>query len=196
MRFVIVLAALAAAACDSAPPAGVPEYTYEVGHAYPHDRSAFTEGLFYLDGYLYEGTGLGGQSDIRKVKPETGEIVQRHALGEEYFGEGIINWHDKLYQLTYKNQIGFIYDLKTLHPTGKFAYTGQGWAFTAVGKQIYMDGSRAVNAEASDPEIRVWDPESLEEKSVIRVTDQDRPVQNLNELEWVKGEIFANIWQT
>jgi glutamine cyclotransferase len=196
MRFLIAVAALAACACGPESQASVPEYGYDVVHVYPHDRTAFTEGLFYLNGFLYEATGLYEQSSVRKVKLETGEVLQNQELPGQYFGEGIVKWKDKLYQMTYKTEVGFIYDFATLHKTGEFHYTGQGWAFTTDGKQIYMDGSHAVNAEASDPEIRIWDPETLKETGVIHVTDEGRPVENLNELEWVKGEIYANIWQT
>ena len=196
MRALILFAAMAASACGPAAQTGVPEYGYDVVHVYPHDRTAFTEGLFYLDGFLYEATGLEQRSSVRKVKLETGEVVEQHELPPEYFGEGIIKWKDQLYQLTYKTEVGFIYDFSTFEKKGEFHYPGQGWAFTTDGKQIYMDGSRNVNADASDPEIRVWNPETLKETGVIRVTDQGRPVENLNELEWVKGEIYANIWQT
>lgn len=197
MRTLIVLTALAIFACGPASQAGVPEYGYEVVHVFPHDRAAFTEGLFYLDGFLYESTGLDmGRSWVRKVKLETGEVLQQHQLADAYFGEGIIKWHDKLYQLTYKHEVGFIYDFDTLKQKGEFHYPGQGWAFTTDGKHIYMDGSRTIDAEVSAPEIRIWDPETLRETGVIHVTDEGRPVENLNELEWVKGEIFANIWQT
>ena len=197
MRNLIVVVALASCACGPASQAGVPEYGYDVIHVYPHDRSAFTEGLFYLNGFLYEGTGMERESYVRKVKLETGEVVQQSAvLPEAYFGEGIIKWKDKLYEMTYKHETGFIYDFATLQKTGEFHYPGQGWSFTTDGKQIYMDGSRKVEAEVSNPEIRIWDPESLKEVGVIRVTDEGRPVENLNELEWVKGEIYANIWQT
>ena len=196
MRALILFAAMAASACGPAAQTGVPEYGYDVVHVYPHDRPAFTEGLFYLDGFLYEATGLEQRSSVRKVKLETGEVVEQHELPPEYFGEGIIKWKDQLYQLTYKTEVGFIYDFSTFEKKGEFHYPGQGWAFTTDGKQIYMDGSRNVNADASDPEIRVWNPETLKETGVIRVTDEGRPVENLNELEWVKGEIYANIWQT
>jgi glutaminyl-peptide cyclotransferase len=196
MRTLIAVAALAACACGPASQAGVPEYGYDVVHIYPHDRGAFTEGLFYLDGFLYEATGLPGESSVRKVKLETGEVLQQHQLPEAYFGEGIVKWKDKLYQLTYKTEVGFIYDFTTFEQKGEFRYPGQGWAFTTDGKRIYMDGSRDVNADASTPEIRIWDPETLKETGVIRVTAEGQPVENLNELEWVKGEIFANIWQT
>jgi glutaminyl-peptide cyclotransferase len=197
MRQVIAIIVLSAFACGPVSHAGVPEYTYEVVHAYPHERTAFTEGLFYRDGYLYESTGLDmGRSWIRKIQPETGVVVLERQLANEYFGEGIVAWKDQLYQLTYKNQVGFIYDLESLEKKGEFANPGQGWAFTTDGKHIYMDGARDVNAQASDAEIRIWDPETLKETGSIRVTDEGRPVENLNELEWVKGEILANIWQT
>ena len=196
MRTLIVVAALAACACGPASQAGVPEYGYDVVHIYPHDRTAFTEGLFYLDGFLYESTGLNSHSFVRKVKLETGEVVQQYQLPDEYFGEGIVKWKDKLYQLTYTTEVGFIYDFATFSKKAEFHYPGQGWAFTTDGKRIYMDGSRTVDAAVSSPEIRIWDPETLTETGVIKVTDEGQPVENLNELEWVKGEIFANIWQT
>src|SRR5581483_6655882 len=121
--------ALAVCACGPASQAvvEVPEYGYDVVHVYPHDATAFTEGLFYLDGYLYESTGLEGRSSLRKVKLETGEVVEEHELSPDYFGEGIIKWKDKLYQLTYKSEVGFIYDFSSLRPTGQFHYQGQGW---------------------------------------------------------------------
>jgi glutamine cyclotransferase len=197
VRFLIAAVALITVACGPASDAGVPEYAYEVVHAYPHDRTAFTEGLFYFNGFLYESTGLeSGRSSIRKVKVETGEVVQKYQLPDQYFGEGIVKWHNKLYQLTYKSQVGFIFNFETFAKEGEFRYQGQGWALTTDGKQIYMDGSRDVQASASDAEIRILDPETLNEKGVIKVTDEGQPVKNLNELEWVKGEIFANIWMT
>ena len=196
MRTLIVVAALAAFACGPLSQAGVPEYGYDVVHVYPHDPAAFTEGLFYLNGFLYESTGLEGSSSVRKVKLETGQVLQEHDLPEAYFGEGIVKWKDKLYQLTYTTEVGFIYNFNTFEKEGEFHYPGQGWAFTTDGKKLYMDGTRTVNAEVSAPEIRIWDPETLRETGVIKVTDNGQPVENLNELEWVKGEIFANIWQT
>jgi glutaminyl-peptide cyclotransferase len=163
MRSLIVLTACVACACGPASQAEVPQYGFDVVHVYPHDRAAFTEGLFYLNGFLYEATGLKGSSSVRKVRLETGEVLQQTDLPEAYFGEGIVKWKDKLYQMTYTTEVSFIYDFTTLHKTGEFHYKGQGWAFTTDGKQIYMDGSHAVNAEASDPEIRIWDPETLNE---------------------------------
>lgn len=188
MRALIAALALAACACGPSIEAGsTPEYTYRIVHTYPHDRSAFTEGLFYLNGFLYEGTGVEGTSDIRKVKLETGEVVQRRDL-PGYFGEGIIAWKDRLLELTWQTQIGFIYDLNTFELQKEFHYPGEGWSLTTDGKRIIMDDGTA--------QIRFWDPETLQETGRITVTDQGQPVTHLNEMEWVKGEIYANIWET
>ena len=188
MRALILFAAMAACACGPASQTGVPEYGYDVVHVYPHDRTAFTEGLFYLDGFLYEATGLEGHSSVRKVKLETGEVVENHDLPPEFFGEGIIKWKDKLYQLSYRTEVGFVYDFATFDEKSRFKYPGEGWSMTTDGKVIYMDDG--------SPQIRIWDPDTLEEKNRFTVTDEGKPVENLNELEWVKGELFANIWQT
>ena len=188
MRILILAGALVACACRPAPEAGIPEYGYEVVHAYPHDPAAFTEGLFYLDGFLYESTGLEGQSSIRKVRLETGEIVQKHDLPSQYFGEGIVNWKDRLIQLTYKTEVGFIYDLADFGARQQFHYSGEGWALT-------QDGKRILKSDGS-PEIRFWDPETLREIGRITVTAEGQPVRNVNELEWVKGEVYANVWMT
>ena len=188
LRTLLAAALFAICACSPPPDAGVPEYSYEVVHTYPHDPSAFTEGLFYLNGFLYESTGLEGQSSIRKVRLETGEVVQTHEIPAQYFGEGIINWKDRLIELTYKTQVGFVYDLANLGLRRQFEYTGEGWALTQDGKRILMsDGT---------PDIRFWDPETLKEIGRIQVTDEGLPVKNVNELEWIKGEIYANIWMT
>jgi glutaminyl-peptide cyclotransferase len=188
LRIVVPVIAIATWACSSAPPVEVQEYTYEVVHAYPHDPGAFTEGIFYLDGYLYEGTGMEKESSIRKVRLETGEVVQKHDLPEQYFGEGIINWKDRLIELTYKSQVGFIYDLAGLTVRKQFEYPGEGWALTQDGKRLIMsDGT---------PELRFWDPETLQETGRLTVTEYGQPLKNVNELEWVNGEIYANVWLT
>ena len=188
MRILVVTIAIATYACAPVSQAGVPEYTYEVVHSYPHDRTAFTEGLFYLDGFLYESTGIEGASSVRKVRLETGEVVQRHDLPSAYFGEGIIHWKDRLIQLTYKTEVGFVYNLSTFETERRFEYPGEGWAMTQDGKNIFMSDGTA--------QIRIWDPETLQELRRITVTDQGQPVPNVNELEWVKGQIYANIWET
>jgi glutamine cyclotransferase len=191
MRTLLLLAALGNLACGGAPDAataGVVDYTYKVIHTYPHDPEAFTEGLFYLDGYLYESTGLERHSSVRKVRLETGEVVQQHDLPPQYFGEGIVNWKNRLDQLTYKSEVGFVYNLGTFAVERQFEYPGEGWAMTQDGKRIVMsDGT---------PEIRFWDPETLKEIGRITVTDEGQPVKNVNELEWVKGEIYSNVWLT
>ncbi len=189
MRIVIVAAVVAACACGPATQAGsTPEYTYQIVHTYPHDRAAFTQGLFYLDGFLYESTGLEEQSSVRKVKFETGEVLQKHEIPGQYFGEGIVNWKDRLLELTWKAQTGFVYDLASFTPRSEFHYPGEGWGLTQDGKRIIMSDGSA--------QLRFWDPETLRETGRITVTDQGEPVAKLNELEWIKGEIFANVWET
>jgi glutaminyl-peptide cyclotransferase len=175
-------------ACGPVAPKATPEFGYEVVHTYPHDPEAFTEGLFYLDGFLYESTGLEGRSSIRKVRLTTGEVVMQRALAPAYFGEGIVNWKNRLIQLTYRTELGFIYDLTNFNPQSSFHYVGEGWGLTQDGAHVLMsDGTQF---------IRFLDPETLNEVRRIAVTDQGQPVRNINELEWVKGEILANIWQT
>lgn len=155
---------------------------------YPHDRSAYTQGLVYIDGYLYEGTGMNGQSSLRKVNIETGEVLQRHDLGSEYFGEGIALLEGKLFQLTWKNEVGFVYDRSTFALERMFRYPGEGWGLTHDGKRLIMSDGSAT--------IRFIDPHKLEEIARIDVRDGDTPVRNLNELEWVRGEVWANVWTT
>jgi glutaminyl-peptide cyclotransferase len=191
MRMLIFAAALAACACGPASEAGsIPVYGYEVVHVYPHDTQAFTEGLFYLNGFLYEGTGQECCSDIRKVKLETGEVVQRREPPiPGLFGEGIIAWRDRLYEMTWRTERGFVYDLATFQQRGEFTYPGEGWGFTQDGKRIIMSDGTA--------QLRFWDPENVpRETGRITVTADGAPVQHLNELEYIKGEIYANIWET
>ncbi len=176
---------LCSAAAGEAP---IPVYTYRVVHAYPHDATAFTEGLFYLNGYLYESTGLEGRSSIRKVRLETGEVVLSHELPPEYFGEGITYWGDRLIGLTWKSQVGFIYQMESFAVVGRFKYPGEGWALTRNDREIIMSDGTS--------DLRVLDPRTLREVRRIHVTAHGRPVDQLNELEWVQGSIFANIWQT
>ncbi|HET8897211.1 MAG TPA: glutaminyl-peptide cyclotransferase [Rhodanobacteraceae bacterium] len=166
----------------------VPVYGYNVVKSYPHDTGAYTEGLFWLDGHLYESTGEIGQSSIRKVDLKTGEVVQIKRLPPPYYGEGIVAWKDKLYELTWRNGTGFIYDLKSFKKLGQFHYPGEGWALTRDDTHLYMsDGSGT---------IRILDPKTLRQTGSIAVTWDGHAVGNLNELEWVDGEIYANIWLT
>jgi glutaminyl-peptide cyclotransferase len=174
--------------CASLLSAAGPEYSYKVIHVYPHDRTSFTEGLEYHGGYLYESTGLEGHSVLRKIKLETGDVVQEIKLAPHLFGEGFTILNLQIVQLTYKTQLGFVYDLATLHEKRTFIYEGEGWSLTNDGSQIYMDDGSA--------QIRVWDGTTLKEKKRITVHDDNGPVEQVNELEWVAGEIYANVWQT
>jgi glutamine cyclotransferase len=168
--------------------AAMPTYEAEVVHTYPHDPSAFTEGLFFLNGYLYESTGLEEHSSIRKVRLETGEVVRKIDIPAQYFGEGIVNWRGHLISLTWKSEVGFVFDLETFKLQRQFHYPGEGWALTRNDKQIIMsDGT---------PQLRFLDPNTLQETGRLQVTLDGKPLQNVNELEWVKGEILANVWQT
>ena len=166
----------------------VPIYSYQVVHTYPHDTQAFTEGLFYLNGFLYESTGLERQSTIRKVRLETGEVVQKIDVPPQYFGEGIVNWKQHLVSLTWKSGVGFVYDLATLKVQRRFSYPGEGWALT-------QDGTRLIMSDGT-PELRFLDPVSLKETGRISVTYNGTPISSINELEWVKGRIYANVWHT
>ena len=180
---------LSGAGAHAAPaPAPPPTYGYSVVRVFPHDRGAFTEGLFYRDGDLYESTGLEGRSDIRRVRLDTGEVLQRRVISAAYFGEGIVAWRDKLVELTWRTQVGFIYGLKDFTPRGEFHYPGEGWALTTDGRRLIMsDGT---------PDLRLLDPETLQQTGVIHVTYRGQPLRNINELEWVKGEVYANVWMT
>jgi glutaminyl-peptide cyclotransferase len=155
-------------------------------NSYPHDATAFTEGLFYLDGALYESTGLEGQSDIRKVTLKTGKVVQRRLLDSRFFGEGIVNWKDRIISLTWRHRQGFVWKRADLTPLSSFRYEGEGWALTQDGRHIIMSDGTA--------QLRFLDPDSLAEQRRITVTWNGRPVDRLNELEYVKGEVWANIW--
>jgi glutaminyl-peptide cyclotransferase len=178
----------AAQAPPAKAPSELPVYVAEVVHTYPHDVTAFTEGLFYLNGFLYESTGLEHHSSIRKVRLETGEVVQRRDISPEYFGEGIVNWKGRIVSLTWRTQVGFIFDLASFKLQRQFSYVGEGWGLTQNGKEIIMsDGSS---------QLRFLDPDTLQETHRIDVTLQGKPIRNVNELEWVKGEIYANVWQT
>jgi glutaminyl-peptide cyclotransferase len=168
--------------------ADAPVYGYRIVHVYPHDQDAFTQGLEFRDGFLYEGTGLNGRSSIRKVDLETGKVLQQIAVGQQYFGEGITVIGNELLELTWKAERGFVYDRNTFAQIRSFEYPGEGWGLTHDAGRVYMsDGSS---------QIRVWDSSTLRETSRVKVHDGSRAVDSLNELEYVKGEIYANIWQT
>ncbi len=170
--------------------ASVPDrlYSARVVRSFPHDPSAFTEGLLYEDGVIYESTGMVGRSFIRKSRLETGEVLLQRELKPPYFGEGIVTWKGKLVQLTWQHEVGFVYGASDFTPRGSFKYSGEGWALT-------KDDRRLIMSDGTD-QIRFLDPDALAETGRIRVTFKSEPVRDINEVEWVKGEIFANIWQT
>lgn len=172
------------------PPVGsrVPVSTYSIKHVYPHDPRAFTQGIEYRDGFLYEGTGLNGESTLRKVELTTGKVLQKAAVPSQYFGEGITTWGETILQLTWQSQVGFVYDRATFKQLRTFPYTGEGWGLTHNTTELIMsDGSAS---------LRFIDPKALTEKRRLLVTDAGIIIRDLNELEWVNGEIYANIWQT
>ena len=167
--------------------AATPVHTYKIKNTYPHDSSAFTQGLVYSDGILFEGTGLRGRSSLRKVDLETGSVLQTTELLPEFFGEGIAVFGDRIYQLTWTTGVGFIYDKKTLALLQEFRYGIEGWGMTHDGKSLIVSDGSAT--------LYYWDPQTLREVKRLAVTDGGKPVTNLNELELVEGEIYANIWQ-
>lgn len=169
-------------------PPGVQMYGYQIQHVYPHDHGAFTQGLQYVNGALYEGTGLNGHSSIRKVALETGKVLQQRDVSAEHFGEGITVWKNDLIELTWQTHVAFVYDRATFQPKKQFSFSGEGWGLT-------HDGTNLIMSDGSD-QLRVLDPVTFTERRRIRVTAAGAPLRNLNELEVVKNEIFANIWQT
>lgn len=163
-----------------------PQYGYRVVKTYPHDNSAFTQGLEYRDGFLYEGTGMAGRSSLRKVDLASGRVLQKFDVPQPFFGEGITVLNQQIFELTYTSQTGFVYDKTSFRILRSFNYPGEGWGLANDGKQIFMsDGSS---------QIRVWDPLTLKEVRRITVKDGAREIRELNELEYVKGEIYANVW--
>jgi len=185
----LVVFGIAASFCYSsaASPHKTPVYGYRIVHTYPHDRSAFTQGLEYRGGFLYEGTGLNGHSSLRKVELETGKVLQQVAVEQQFF-EGITLLDQRIIELTWRSQRGFIYDRETFRRTGSFDYPGEGWGLTHDSRQVFMSDGSA--------QLRIWNPSTLQEVRRLNVNDGAMPVESLNELEYVRGEIYANVWQT
>ena len=188
----VVAVAASAVATTRAPVAfaqtSAPVRGYEVIHAYPHDAQAFTQGLIYRDGFLYESTGLNGRSSVRQVRLETGEVVKKREVPKEYFAEGLTDWQNRLIQLTWTTERGFVYDIRSFEPQKTFTYRGEGWGLTHDDRRVILsDGTSA---------LRFLDPESLQEIGRVSVTDGGRPVNSLNELEFIDGRVYANVWLT
>ena len=166
----------------------IPVLQYEIMDDFPHDPEAFTQGLVWKDGFLYEGTGLYGQSSLRKVEPKTGIVLYQANLPEHFFGEGITIFKDRIYQLTWKKQTGFIYDIATFQLLKTFSYDYEGWGMTHDGEYLIIsDGT---------PVLHFLDPFTLEEIRQIEVYEKQNRVDQINELEYIQGYIYANIWQT
>lgn len=160
----------------------------------PHDKDAFTQGLVFRDGFLYESTGEYGSSTLRKVEPETGKVLMRMSLPKRFFAEGLEIVGDKIYQLTWREGYCFVYGLETFQLAGRFRYDGEGWGLAWDGKHLMMSDGGST--------LRFLDPDTFKPKRKIQVSDRDArtrkktPVANLNELEYIRGEIWANVWQT
>ena len=165
--------------------AAVPVYGFVVKHTYPHDTQAYTEGLFFKDGYLYESTGMKGHSNVRKVELATGKAVQQKEIAAEFFGEGIAEIDNQIVYLTWQSGVGFVFDFKTFKPKRQFTYAGEGWGLASHERQLYMSDGTSF--------IRVLNP-ALQEVRRFQVTVDGKPLGRLNELEWVEGELFANVW--
>jgi glutamine cyclotransferase len=162
--------------------------TYKVLHTYPHDSSAYTQGLIYLDGHLYESTGLNGRSSLRMVDLETGRALQSAPVPSQYFAEGLTNWGSTLIQLTWQSHIAFVYDRFSFRLLRTFHYDGEGWGLTQDGKNLILSDGSAT--------LRFLDPATFQVARSIVVNDQGSPINQLNELEYVHGEIYANVWHT
>ena len=168
--------------------AEVPVYTYEIVNSWPHDPKAFTQGLVFHDGNLYEGTGHHGTSSLRKVELKTGKVKKKYDVPDEYFAEGITIFQGKVYQLTWQSNTCFIYDLKSFELRGQFHQDGEGWGLTHDEKYLIMsDGTN---------QLRFLDPNTFLPARTISVLDHNQPLLDLNELEYIKGEIYANIWHS
>lgn len=189
MRLVPLLRALvpltlAIASCTSA----IAADTYRIVHTYPHDPQAYTQGLLYQDGHLYESTGLNGRSSLRMVDLETGHVLQSAPLPAKYFAEGLASWGSTLVQLTWLSHVAFVYDRFSFRQLRTFNFDGEGWGLTQDGKNfILSDGSA---------NLRFLDPKTFREVRRIVVKDHGVPVIQLNELEYVHGQIYANVWHT
>jgi glutamine cyclotransferase len=165
-----------------------PVSSYKIVAELPHSTGSYTEGFFYRDGLFYEGTGLKGRSAVLVIEPETGKVVQRRDLPQQFFGEGIVDWGPNIYEWTWQSHICFVYDRFSLRPAGQFMYTGEGWGMTRTAKEIITSDGTAT--------LRFRDPKTFRETRHIVVKDGRHTVQPLNELEFVKGEIYANIWHS
>jgi glutamine cyclotransferase len=168
-------------------PAGADD-TYRIVHTYPHDPHSFTQGLVFVDGHLYESTGIDGQSSLRMDDLETGRVLQEQPLDAKYFGEGLTNWGSTLVQLTWQAHVAFVYDRFSFRRLRTFSYPGEGWGLTQDGKALILSDGTST--------LRFYDPATFKEVRRVTVKDHGRPVMDINELEYIEGQVYANIWHS
>jgi glutamine cyclotransferase len=178
----LVLTLFGPAAC------GAPVESYRVVHTYPHDAQAFTQGLLFADGHLYESTGLNGRSTLRMVNLETGKVEQQVPAPSQYFAEGLTVWGSTMIQLTWQSHVAFVYDRFSFRQLRTMSYPWEGWGLTQDGKSLILSDGTA--------KLHFLDPDTMKERREITVADRGKPIDQLNELEYVKGEIYANVWHT
>jgi glutamine cyclotransferase len=184
----LLIAVVTGSCSDSKHSASTSSYTYKVVETYTHDRKAFTQGLTYENGIMYEGTGLYGHSTLRKIDQATGNILQIIEIPAEFFGEGVTVYGDKIIQLTYKSGVGFVYSKESFELMRKFNYSTEGWGITHDGDRLIISDGTAT--------LYFLNPDTFEQIGRVEVRDQGKPVRGLNELEYVKGEVYANVWPT
>ena len=188
----VVVLGLSLAACtpssQSAENGPAPVHGYRIVNVYPHDTDAFTQGLVYHEGRLFEGTGIRGESDVREVELQSGDVIRRREIDDRYFGEGIALWKDTLIQLTWQSEVGFVYERATFDKLREFAYPTEGWGLTQDGERLIMsDGTSS---------LYFLDPQTFERRGRVTVRDDGEPIDQLNELEFIDGQVYANVWQT
>jgi glutamine cyclotransferase len=182
-----LLAAVLVCSCSDSKTSTVPVYSYKGVNIYPHDRNAFTQGLVFEKGVLYEGTGHFGKSTLRKVDLETGSVLKLHKLQARFFGEGLTVYGDKIIQLTWRSNIGFVYDKNSFELLQQFDYPAEGWGIT-------HDGKRLITSNGTST-LRFLHPQTFEQIGLLEVHDDTSPVTGINELEYVQGQVYANIWR-
>jgi glutamine cyclotransferase len=185
-RFPVLSVGVLALLLSSVGVLAAPTYGYQVVARYPHSTESYTEGFFYLDGLFYEGTGLEGKSVVMAYSPETGNVVQKLMIPPQYFGEGIVDWGSELYEWTWQTHTGFVYDRATLRLKRRFSYEGEGWGMTRTAKEFITSDGTAT--------LRFRDPATFKETRHIVVKDGAKVINQLNEREFIHGEIYANVW--
>ncbi len=180
--------AVVALLLHSCPATAAPVFGYKVIAKFPHSTESYTEGFLYLDGIFWEGSGLKGQSEVMAVQPATGKVLRHRDLPEQYFGEGIVDWGPNLYEWTWQSHICFVYDRFSLQLVKQFTYEGEGWGMTHTAKEIVTSDGTAI--------LRFRDPNTFKETRKIVVKDGAKAIERLNELEFIKGEIYANVWHS